>query len=91
MGTSLQVQPFASLIRYPPAGTPRLLINREKVGEHPGGFNFNNRSTQDVALLGDCDAGCMKLAEALGWDEDLKQLQRAAELEVKRSISESSL
>ena len=32
MGTSLVVQPFASLIDQPRPGTPRLLINREKVG-----------------------------------------------------------
>ena len=34
MGTSLQVQPFASLIEQVPKNIPRLLINREKVGIH---------------------------------------------------------
>ena len=33
MGTSLTVQPFASLIDRVPATTPRLLINREEVGK----------------------------------------------------------
>lgn len=33
MGTSLQVQPFASLIDAVPATCPRLLINLERVGE----------------------------------------------------------
>lgn len=32
MGTSLKVQPFASLIDDVPETTPRLLINREKSG-----------------------------------------------------------
>ncbi|KAI9633858.1 DHS-like NAD/FAD-binding domain-containing protein, partial [Dioszegia hungarica] len=32
IGTSLQVQPFASLAQYCRPGTPRLLINREAVG-----------------------------------------------------------
>jgi len=32
MGTSLKVQPFASLVGFPNVGTPRLLINRERVG-----------------------------------------------------------
>lgn len=32
MGTSLQVQPFASLIGKVPKTTPRILINREQVG-----------------------------------------------------------
>ncbi|MXQ96145.1 hypothetical protein E5288_WYG020255 [Bos mutus] len=33
MGTSLQVQPFASLIGKAPLSTPRLLINKEKTGQ----------------------------------------------------------
>ncbi|XP_045641694.1 NAD-dependent protein deacetylase sirtuin-2 isoform X2 [Ursus americanus] len=33
MGTSLQVQPFASLISKAPLSTPRLLINKEKTGQ----------------------------------------------------------
>ena len=32
----MQVQPFASLVRFPDAGTPRFLINRQKVGEDLG-------------------------------------------------------
>jgi NAD-dependent SIR2 family protein deacetylase len=71
MGTSLQVQPFASLTRYPKKGTPRLLINRERVGD------FNSKSPQDVIMLGDCDHGCIRLAKALGWEADLKELIQA--------------
>ncbi|XP_043390764.1 NAD-dependent protein deacetylase sirtuin-2 isoform X5 [Chelonia mydas] len=33
MGTSLQVQPFASLVSRVPTNTPRLLINKEKTGQ----------------------------------------------------------
>ncbi|XP_013142158.1 PREDICTED: NAD-dependent protein deacetylase sirtuin-2-like, partial [Papilio polytes] len=33
MGSSLEVQPFASLIDMVPEWCPRLLINREKAGE----------------------------------------------------------
>lgn len=33
MGTSLKVQPFASLISKAPLSTPRLLINKEKTGQ----------------------------------------------------------
>ncbi|KAI1229605.1 hypothetical protein IHE44_0011796 [Lamprotornis superbus] len=46
MGTSLQVQPFASLI------------------------------SRDVAWLGDCNSGCLALAELLGWKEELEELVR---------------
>lgn len=29
---------------------------------------------RDVAFLGECDDGVLKLAQLLGWDEELKQL-----------------
>ncbi|XP_075773354.1 NAD-dependent protein deacetylase sirtuin-2 isoform X4 [Pelodiscus sinensis] len=35
LGTSLQVQPFASLVSRVPTNTPRLLINKEKTGQGP--------------------------------------------------------
>jgi len=37
-GTSLQVQPFASLIMQVPASTPRVLFNREPVGSQNAGL-----------------------------------------------------
>ncbi|KAK7067012.1 NAD-dependent protein deacetylase sirtuin-2 [Halocaridina rubra] len=87
LGTSLTVQPFASLIDNVPSSCPRLLINREKAGKIDpmvallqgmsggGGLALDSSSNyRDVALLGDCDDGCMKLAEQLGWKEDLLKL-----------------
>ena len=56
MGTSLVVQPFASLIDRPRPGTPRLLINRERVGEGGGGpfggggFQFDEPGTPTSTL-----------------------------------------
>lgn len=60
-----------------PSLTPRLLINREKVGQRTGimammgvsgGLEFDRKgNTRDVAWLGDCDEGCSLLAELLGW------------------------
>ena len=46
LGTSLKVQPFASLVRRVPPGTPRLLINRQRVGEHLG-LCFHNSDGGD--------------------------------------------
>lgn len=66
MGTSLTVQPFASLPGYASDGVPRLLINQEQVG------GMGSR-TDDVLLLGDCDDGVRKLAKACGWAEDLEE------------------
>lgn len=67
MGTSLTVQPFASLPGFCAEGVPRLLINSERVG------GLGTRA-DDVLLLGDCDDGVRKLATALGWAEELEEL-----------------
>ena len=67
MGTSLSVHPFASLPQLCEDGTPRLLINSERVGD------MGSRA-DDVLLLEDCDSGVRKLAEACGWLEDLEAL-----------------
>ncbi|KAJ3162691.1 NAD-dependent protein deacetylase sirtuin-2 [Geranomyces michiganensis] len=94
VGTSLQVQPFSSLIDRVPPRVPRLLINREQVGVFEEemyserGFDFvGDRHTyrRDAIFLGDCDAGCQELAELLGWGDELRQLiaedRRAAVVE----------
>ncbi|CEP17921.1 hypothetical protein [Parasitella parasitica] len=79
IGTSLQVQPFASLIDDVPPHVPRLLINKELAGVHKSrssGFDFEWKSglDRDVAYLGTCDEGVDKLAALLGWDKDLENL-----------------
>ncbi|XP_018324325.1 NAD-dependent protein deacetylase sirtuin-2 isoform X2 [Agrilus planipennis] len=84
LGSSLVVQPFASLVDRVPHTCPRLLINREKVGQTSGimsmfgfggGLEFDNPdNSRDIAWLGDCDEGCILLAEKLGFGEELKKL-----------------
>lgn len=67
MGTSLSVHPFASLPSLCRDGTPRVLINSERVGD------LGHRA-DDVLVLEDCDAGVRKLAQACGWLEELESL-----------------
>ncbi|KAJ1977859.1 NAD-dependent protein deacetylase sirtuin-2 [Dimargaris verticillata] len=81
MGTSLQVEPFASLIEEVSLKTPRLLINLEKCRTGPlagkTGFDFDgswHKYRRDALHLGTCDEGCLQLAELLGWKEDLLSL-----------------
>ncbi|QDZ22052.1 NAD-dependent protein deacetylase sirtuin 2 [Chloropicon primus] len=85
MGTSLVVQPFASLIGRVSSKVPRLLINREKVGVYnksksyaPGigqyGFRFDKNNYRDALFLGDCDKGVEELSDLLGWAVDLRTL-----------------
>jgi NAD-dependent deacetylase sirtuin 2 len=85
MGTSLTVQPFASLVDYVSDSCVRLLINRDKVGKH--GYNFfrsmllaeglcfdlpGNR--RDVSYETDCDLGCQYIADQLGFGDELRDL-----------------
>lgn len=64
IGTSLQVEPFASLTTSVPRSCPRVLINLEEVGD------LGTRR-DDVSLLGKCDDVVRELAMELGWLEEL--------------------
>lgn len=90
MGTSLKVEPFASLVERVPENTPRLLINLEKTGENHGMFNTSSTSRYrtmmdsllgrranftDIFWKGSCDDGCLKLCQLLGWKQELLQLK----------------
>jgi len=84
MGTSLVVQPFASLIDRVGDQCPRVLINMEKVGQasdlssliYGGGLMFDKPGNyRDVAILGTCDDGCNSLVEKLGWGKDFEKLK----------------
>lgn len=85
MGTSLTVQPFASLVDYVSDHCVRLLINRDKVGKNSSGF-FRSMifgeglcfdlpgNRRDVAYEVDCDDGCFFLAEQFGFGDELREL-----------------
>uniref|UniRef100_A0A8C2ECE2 NAD-dependent protein deacetylase n=1 Tax=Cyprinus carpio TaxID=7962 RepID=A0A8C2ECE2_CYPCA len=76
MGTSLQVQPFASLVNRVSNSCPRLLINMEKTGQWGLRrlYLFLLIVHRDVAHLSSCDDGCMALAELLGWKAELEEM-----------------
>ena len=84
MGTSLAVQPFASMVDNVGTECPRVLINMEKVGAAGDdlsrlisgrGLIFDSPGNyRDVAILGSCDDGCWSLAEKLGWKDDLQAI-----------------
>lgn len=69
MGTSLSVQPFARLPDLTKDDTPRVLFNMERVG------TLGTRP-DDVLALGDCDSNVRKLADELGWRDELEGLWR---------------
>jgi NAD-dependent deacetylase sirtuin 2 len=85
MGTSLVVQPFASLTDRVADSTPRLYINLEKSSAQGDpmmalfgmscGFRFDAADNyRDVFWQGTCDDGCYDLAEKLGWKDELQKL-----------------
>ena len=67
MGTRLTVYPFAALPQLCAGAMPRLLINQETAG------CIGSRS-DDVVVLGGCDDGVRKLANACGWLDELEEL-----------------
>ncbi|XP_011384315.1 NAD-dependent protein deacetylase sirtuin-3, mitochondrial isoform X2 [Pteropus vampyrus] len=69
LGTSLQVEPFASLSEAVRNSVPRVLINRDAVGP----LAWCPRS-RDVVQLGDLVHSVEKLVELLGWTEEMKDL-----------------
>ncbi|KAM7019944.1 NAD-dependent protein deacetylase sirtuin-3, mitochondrial isoform 2-T2 [Passerculus sandwichensis] len=69
IGTSLEVEPFASLANAVRSSVPRVLINRELVGP----FAWQQRHN-DVAELGDVVGGIERLVELLGWKEEMQTL-----------------
>lgn len=75
MGTSLTVQPFASLAERVDESCPRVLINLDHVG------SFGSRS-DDVALLGKCDEVVKDLCKELGWEDELNKLWDETEASV---------
>jgi NAD-dependent histone deacetylase SIR2 len=72
MGTSLTVQPFASLAQRVDDSCPRVLINLDRVGD------FGSRS-DDVVLLGKCDDIVRDLCKELGWEDELIKLWHETE------------
>jgi len=104
MGTSLVVQPFASMVDRVPRRCPRLLINREKATG--GGFlsflgvggglrfgNDENSDSRDIFWKGDCDDGCQRLADLMGCGEELKAMvsQGHKELDEKQKAAQKTV
>ncbi|XP_021378469.1 NAD-dependent protein deacetylase sirtuin-2-like isoform X2 [Mizuhopecten yessoensis] len=98
MGTSLVVQPFASLSYRVPANTPRFYINLEKTGTEGGdmfsfiffggGFKFDDKNNyRDVFWQGTCNDGCFTLAEKLGWKDELTMIVQKEHAKIDKEMS----
>lgn len=82
IGTSLTVQPFASLIELVPKDVPRLAINltafkssRYDLFSGRSGWKFESSDNyRDVFMQGTSDEKCKELAQLLEWHEELIEL-----------------
>uniref|UniRef100_UPI0037E764C5 NAD-dependent protein deacetylase sirtuin-3 n=1 Tax=Semicossyphus pulcher TaxID=241346 RepID=UPI0037E764C5 len=75
MGTSLQIEPFASLVNTVRSTVPRLLLNRHAVGP----FEKVPLRRGDHMELGDLEDTVRRFAEMLGWNDDIEELMRSQE------------
>ncbi|XP_073430096.1 NAD-dependent protein deacetylase sirtuin-3, mitochondrial isoform X3 [Dendrobates tinctorius] len=71
MGTSLEVEPFASLVYTVRSSTPRVLINRDPVGPF-----LDNSDGLSVVELGEVTSGVKRLVQLLGWDRELEEIEK---------------
>ncbi|XP_068169141.1 NAD-dependent protein deacetylase sirtuin-3 [Antennarius striatus] len=87
MGTSLQIEPFASLINTVRSTVPRLLLNRHAVGP------FENIPLRrgDHMELGDLEETVRRFAEMLGWNDEIEELMRTQEVLTMPSLVSSPL
>ncbi|QIW98872.1 hypothetical protein AMS68_004390 [Peltaster fructicola] len=79
MGSSLTVQPFASLPSRLPDGIPRVLINL-------GGAGGIGSRADDVLLMGKCDEQVRAIAEGCGWLNELEAVWAKTELKTTAEL-----
>ncbi|XP_026220920.1 SIRT1 domain-containing protein [Anabas testudineus] len=75
MGTSLQIEPFASLVNTVRSTVPRLLLNRHAVGP----FEKVPLRRGDHMELGDLENTVRRFAEMLGWSSEIEELMKSQE------------
>ncbi|KAI6189907.1 NAD-dependent protein deacetylase [Aphelenchoides bicaudatus] len=98
IGTSLVVQPFASMIHEVSDEVPRLLINLESVGKVSKrerahgvqGLSYDEAdNVRDVFWKGTADEGVWELAELLGFKDEFHQLIETSHKELDKKLKAS--
>ncbi|KAF7224670.1 NAD-dependent protein deacetylase sirtuin-3 [Nothobranchius furzeri] len=75
MGTSLKIEPFASLVNTVGSSVPRLLLNRHAVGP----FERVPLRRRDHMELGDLAETIRRFAEFLGWNGEIEEMMKDRE------------
>ena len=79
MGTSLLVTPVSLIPEWLPDHCPRLLVNRELVGNFAAPNTPGNH--RDAFEAGDCDETIIKLCKYLGWEQELYELNESTKID----------
>ena len=88
-GTSLAVHPFAGLVGEVDEGTPRLLVNREKVGEWfslPNGFRFDRDDGSSSSLTSSKSPGPALIRRSASSSLRRRSRSRSASRSLSRSL-----
>ncbi|XP_078076929.1 NAD-dependent protein deacetylase sirtuin-3, mitochondrial isoform X2 [Mustelus asterias] len=86
LGTSLEVEPFASLSEMVKKSVPRVLFNQDLVGS----VTRNPLRVNDVVELGDIVEGVKKFSKMLGWNEEINNLLNREHEKLERANIERS-
>jgi len=73
MGTSLKVAPVSLIPEIVDDDAPRLLLNRDLVGDF---CQTRENMRRDVWEEGDCDVSVKKFCDLLGWTEELHKINK---------------
>ncbi|XP_031420202.1 NAD-dependent protein deacetylase sirtuin-3 isoform X2 [Clupea harengus] len=87
MGTSLQIEPFASLVNTVRPAVPRLLLNRGAVGP----FERKPLRRGDYMELGDLSESVRRLAQVLGWHQEIEELMWGQENQCVPQLGTSAM
>ncbi|XP_078584755.1 NAD-dependent protein deacetylase sirtuin-3-like [Branchiostoma floridae x Branchiostoma japonicum] len=87
MGTSLEVEPFASIVNSSRGYVPRVLFNRDPVGP----FGRVPLRDTDCAELGDLVQGIQRFTRILGWKQAMEELVEKAEKELDEKLKNDTL
>ncbi|XP_053741248.1 NAD-dependent protein deacetylase sirtuin-3 [Synchiropus splendidus] len=83
MGTSLQIEPFASLVNTVRSTVPRLLLNRDAVGP----FQKSPLRRGDYMELGDLETTVRRFADLLSCNTEIEELMMRAEANLPPLVS----
>jgi len=75
LGTSLLVTPVADIPSWVSSNCPRILLNRELVGDFIGRSGGDGASSNDLFLQGDCDDSVQKICDLANWREEMETLR----------------